>query len=135
MERYREWWKQVAIQLLFLAITIIMIAPCIYEGKLVANADWLFHASRVEQISQNIHNGQLLTFIASSTFHHTGVGSFLFYPYFFLYPWAIFKLFFSPITAFYLWYGLIIFISFMIAFYSMKAYTRKNNDAIIFSIG
>lgn len=83
MERYREWWKQVAIQLLFLAITIIMIAPCIYEGKLVANADWLFHASRVEQISQNIHNGQLLTFIASSTFHHTGVGSFLFYPYFF----------------------------------------------------
>lgn len=111
-----------------------MIAPYIHSGKIVANADWLFHSSRVEQIIQNIHNGQLLTFIASSTFHHTGVGSFLFYPYFFLYPWAIFKLFFNPITAFYLWYGLIIFVAFVIAFYSMRAYVQDDKSAIIFSL-
>ena len=77
-----------------------MIAPYIHSGKIVANADWLFHSSRVEQISQNIHNGQLLTFIASSTFHHTGVGSFLFYPYFFLYPWAILNYFLTLLQLF-----------------------------------
>lgn len=69
-------WKQLTILTCFLIITIIMIAPYIHSGKIVANADWLFHSSRVEQIIQNIHNGQLLTFIASSTFHHTGVGVF-----------------------------------------------------------
>lgn len=119
--------------LFFLILSFMMVIPYIHSGKIVASADWLFHAERVEQIYQNLKSGELFTFIASTTFHHSGVGSFLFYPTFFMYPWAIFRLFFNPITSFYLWYGLITFLTFVIAFYCMKIYSKNSRLAVIFS--
>lgn len=111
-----------------------MIIPYIYYGKIIADSDWLFHSSRVEQIYENLSAGHLFTFIATSTFHHTGVGSFLFYPTVFLYPWAALRFIFSPIKAFYVWYAIITFIAFVVGFYSMRAYSKNSQIAFIFAM-
>lgn len=120
--------------LFFLLITMVMVYPFIHTGKIQAAADWEFHAARVEQICRNLSSGHLFTFIASSTFHHTGVGSFMFYPTAFLYPWAALCLLFKPITAFYLWYFLITYLAFLIAFYSMNKFKRDRHLAFIYSL-
>lgn len=99
----------------------------------MANADWLFHASRVEQIYENIVHNHILTFVATNTFQHTGEGSFLFYPALFMYPWAIFRLFLSPVCAFYLWYILIVFVDLLISYYCMKSISKNRNVSFIFA--
>lgn len=119
--------------LCFLIISIVMVAPCIYWGKIDGQTDWLYHSSRGEQIYRNLKNGQVFTFIASSTFHHSGVASFLFYPTIYLYPWAALRFVFNPITSFYLWYALITFFAFTVSFLSMRAFSRDYSSALIFS--
>ena len=71
--------------LIFLVITVCMIYPLVATGRIAAQVDWLFHAARVEQIYRNLSEGSLFTYIATSTFQSTGVGSFLFYPVIFPY--------------------------------------------------
>lgn len=63
------------------------------SGKIVMEADFSFHASKVQQIFENLKEGKVFTYIATNTFQHTGVGNFLFYPSVFLYPWAILNFF------------------------------------------
>lgn len=129
-----DQWSHLLYALLFLLITMVMVYPFIHTGKIQAVADWEFHAARVEQIYRNLSSGHLFTFIASSTFHHTGVGSFMFYPTVFLYPWAAMRLFVKPVTAFYLWYFLITYLAFLVAFYSMNKFKQNRHLAFIFSL-
>ncbi|WP_289576684.1 hypothetical protein [Limosilactobacillus pontis] len=103
-------------------------------GKIAENGDWLFHAARVEQIYSNLRHGQFFTFIATDTFHHSGVGSFIFYPTVFFYPWAFLRFFFNPITAFYLWYGGITLLGLLVSYYSMKAFCNNQNLAFLFAV-
>lgn len=77
-------------------------------------SEWTFHASRAEQIYENLKSGHLITYIATSTFGNIGTGSFLFYPTVFLYPWAVFRLFVSPITAYMMFLTLFFFPRFKI---------------------
>lgn len=119
---------------LFALFSIVLVIPFIRTGKLVADVDWLFHASRVEQIYLNLKRGTLINFIATDTFQHTGSGSFLFYPYVFLYPWALLRLIFNPITSFYIWKALMTFLSFLIAFYCMKGFSKNKIMSFIFAI-
>lgn len=133
-QKFTEKWENSMYVCFFLIMSILMIIPYVHYGKIIADSDWLFHASRVEQIYRNLNTGHIFTFIASSTFHHTGVGSFLFYPTIFLYPWAALRFIFSPIDAFYIWYAIITFVAFVIAFYSMKAYSKNSRIAFIFAL-
>jgi hypothetical protein len=105
-----------------------------HTGKIMANSDWLFHASRVEEIFNNICHGSWLTFISTQTFNHTGAGSFLFYPYLFIYPWALMRLVFDPIISFYLWYGLMLYIAFLIAYFSMLSFSKNRYQSFSFSL-
>ena len=105
-------WKKVKINiliiLLFGIVTTLMTVTFIKLGTIVLNSDGSFHFSRLEELYDNFRSGNM-TFIASHTFNNTGVGTFLFYPSILLYPWVILRLIFSPVTAFYVWYGLMLF--------------------------
>ena len=120
--------------LAFILLTVLITIPWITMGKIAENGDWLFHAARVEQIYSNLRHGQFFTFIATDTFHHSGVGSFIFYPTVFFYPWAFLRFFFNPITAFYLWYGGITLLGLLVSYYSMKAFCNNQNLAFLFAV-
>lgn len=120
--------------IIFLCMSIAFIIPYLRTGRLVTGADWLFHAARVEEIYRNLRHGELFTFIATSTFHHSGVGSFMFYPTFYFYPWVFLRFFLSPIESFYVWYCLVTFVAFLIAYFSMKTYSKNPLISFIFSL-
>lgn len=129
-----KYLQDVMIIFSFAMITIFMTYPKIKTGNILVHSDWSFHGQRAEQIFLNLKRGNFLTFIATDAFQHTGVGNFLFYPNVFLYPWAALRLFFKPVTAFYCWYGLIMLMTFIIAYFSMKAFSKRRIAAMVFSL-
>lgn len=123
------------ILLLFSVITISMIYPLAATGRIAAQVDWLFHAARVEQIYRNLSEGSLFTYIATSTFQSTGVGSFLFYPVIFIYPWAWLRFITTPVVAYYIWVGLFMFMTFVISYFSMLSFSKgKYLRSFIFAL-
>lgn len=130
-------WKKIKINisivLLFGIVTALMTVTFIKLGTIVLNSDGSFHFSRLEELYDNFRSGNM-TFIASHTFNNTGVGTFLFYPSILLYPWVILRLVFSPVTAFYVWYGLMLFITMCIAYYSMWLFDKDRIRAVLFGI-
>jgi hypothetical protein len=133
LQIYRRQYLLV-LSILYLVLTIFMVYPFFETHHIVAFSDWSFHASRVEQIYRNMCEGHLFTFISTSTFSSTGVGSFLFYPTLFLYPWVILRFIFNPVNSFYVWYGIVTLCTFYIAHYSMKKFSCNTLQSIVFSI-
>lgn len=119
---------------LFLLITFIMLFPLWQPHQLVVLGDWSFHAARVEEIFQNLRSGQWLTTISARTFQGTGVGSFLFYPTPLLYLWAGLRFFTTPLTAFILWLGLLIWSGFTLSFFCLFRLTKNYRQALLFTL-
>lgn len=111
--RINSW----VIALIFAVISFAIVFPLYQTHSIIMAHDWTFHASRVEEIYDNLKSGNLFTFISTHTFHKTGVTNYLFYPTLFFYPWAFFRLFLSPVTSFYLWYFIFIYLIFMISYF------------------
>lgn len=130
-------WKNIKINmlivLLFCAISALLTIAFIRLGTIVLNSDGSFHFSRLEELYIDFRSGSA-AFIASHTFNSTGVGTFLFYPSILLYPWVVLRLVFSPVTAFYVWYGLMLFITMWIAYYSMWLFNKDRIRAVLFGI-
>lgn len=118
----------------FFVIALFITLPFWQTHRLLIFSDFSFHASRIEEISNNLKQGKLFTFIAGKTFNSTGVGSFLFYPTYLLYPWAVLRIIFNPINAFYLWYILLTFIALVIAFYSMYSFSTNKMQSYLFAL-
>lgn len=135
MNRVKNIKINSVVLLLFLVITISMIYPLAATGRIAAQVDWLFHAARVEQIYRNLSEGSLFTYIATSTFQSTGVGSFLFYPVIFIYPWAWLRFITTPVVAYYVWVGLFMFVTFVISYFSMLSFSKgKYLRSFIFAL-
>lgn len=130
-------WKNVKVNLIILlffgVFTTLLTVVFIKLGTIILNSDGSFHFSRLEELYQDFRNGSM-AFIASHTFNSTGVGTFLFYPSILLYPWVILRLIFSPVTAFYVWYGLMLFVTMCIAYYSMWLFDKDRIRAIFFGV-
>lgn len=124
--------------LLYLAgLTLTVLFAVLYQQRTHALwvwSDWSFHASRVEEIYQNLKAGSPLTFIATHTFHSTGVASFLFYPYLFLYPWAALRFILSPVNAFYGWYFLVNLATAWLSYCCMKSFSKKALPSLLFAL-
>lgn len=103
-------------------------------GGMVLDSDSSFHISRVEEIYLNLREGKLFTFIATRTFSNSGVGNFMFYPTLFLYPWALLRFIFNPVTSFYLWYGFFMFLTMVISYYSMLSYSSSKIRSYAFAL-
>lgn len=119
--------------LLFL-LCLGIIYPFFHSGNILTSTDWLFHASRAQEIYDNLRDGHFFTLIATHTFSHTGAGSFLFYPSLFLYPWAGLKFIFSPITTFYLWLLGIFLAQSLVAYFCMNDFSRNRLQSFIFAV-
>lgn len=130
----KTWGKKISICALFVFLSIFYVFFLYKTQKLGIDSDGSFHFSRVEEIYQNLKAGELFTFIATHTFHNSGVGSFLFYPTIFLYPWAFLRFFLDPIASFYVWYGLFMFLTLSIAYYSMYGFSRSRLRAVMFAL-
>ena len=130
-------WKNIKDNMLIICffgiITTLLTVVFIKIGTIIVNSDGSFHFSRLEELYQDFRNGSM-AFIASHTFNSTGVGTFLFYPSILLYPWVILRLIFSPVTAFYIWYGLMLFVTMCIAYYSMWLFDKDRIRAIFFGV-
>ncbi|MGI1827001.1 hypothetical protein [Ligilactobacillus salivarius] len=130
-------WKNVKVNLIILlffgVFTTLLTVVFIKLGTIILNSDGSFHFSRLEELYQDFRNGSM-AFIASHTFNSTGVGTFLFYPSILLYPWVILRLIFSPVTAFYVWYGFMLFVTMCIAYYSMWLFDKDRIRAIFFGV-
>lgn len=124
----------------FIAIIIFAFLSCMFSlyfirtGGMVLTSDSSFHISRVEEIYRNLKEGKVFTFIAAHTFSNSGVGNFMFYPTLFLYPWALLRFVFNPVTSFYLWYGLFLFLTMVIAYYSMLSYSNSKVRSYAFAL-
>lgn len=135
MNRMKNIKTNSIVLLIFLVITVCMIYPLVATGRIAAQVDWLFHAARVEQIYRNLSEGSLFTYIATSTFQSTGVGSFLFYPVIFIYPWAWLRFITTPIAAYYIWVGAFMFMTFVISYFSMLSFSKgKYLRSFIFAL-
>lgn len=97
-------------------------------------SDSSFHLNRANEIYMNLKQGSLFTFIATHSFNHTGVANFLFYPTVFLYPLAFLRLVFNPITSIYIWVGMFLFLTLVIAFYSMLSFSKDYIRSFIFAL-
>ena len=130
-------WKNIKDNMLIICffgiITTLLTVVFIKLGTIILNSDGSFHFSRLEELYQDFRNGSM-AFIASHAFNSTGVGTFLFYPSILLYPWVILRLIFSPVTAFYIWYGLMLFVTMCIAYYSMWLFDKDRIRAIFFGV-
>ena len=130
-------WKNIKDNMLIICffgiITTLLTVVFIKLGTIIVNSDGSFHFSRLEELYQDFRNGSM-AFIASHAFNSTGVGTFLFYPSILLYPWVILRLIFSPVTAFYIWYGLMLFVTMCIAYYSMWLFDKDRIRAIFFGV-
>lgn len=134
VERFFSKYNKVFIILFFLVLTVFLVIPLSKYGRIAITSDGGFHFSRAEEIYKNLKEGSFFTFIATHTFHHTGVGSFLFYPDIFLYPWAFLRFLLDPVKAYYAWYGLMTFLTLLFAYGSMLSYSKKNVRSIIFAL-
>ncbi len=128
------WMIEGLILVAFLMVITALVLPAWRSNQLLIANDWSFHASRVEEIYQNLKGGHFFTAIATHTFHRTGVANFLFYPTLFLYPWAAFRFFLSPSSAFYLWYSLISLATFEISYHCAKKVTKTTFSAFVAAI-
>ncbi len=127
--------KKMEAPILIIGFTLMMVVPFLLIGQLGVHSDWSFHAARVQQIYLNLQRGHLVTYIATDTFSKIGNANFLFYPTIFLYPWALLKFIFAPITAYLIYVWLLFLVTGLIAFYSMQSFTNgKNRQSLLFAI-
>lgn len=113
----------------------LMIIPFLHVGQLGVHSDWSFHSARVQQIYLNLKRGHLITYIGTDTFSKVGNANFIFYPTLFLYPWAILKLLFAPITAYLMYVWMMFVVTSLIAFYCMQSFNKDNSlESFYFSL-
>lgn len=126
--------KDIKIYLLFLIFAIFSILLQIKYPQLTLRSDGSFQLSRVQEIFENLKDGSFFTFIATHTFNHSGVANFIFYPSVFLYPMAFLRFIFKPLQSFYIWYGIFVFLTLSISFFSMKEFSKDRKKALVFSL-
>lgn len=131
--------KNILVLLSFMLITILFIFPFIKSQHYLLMADSSFQLSKANEIYKNLKQGDFFTFIATHCFSKSGVGTFLFYPSVFIYLLALLRFIFNPITSIWIWTGMFLFLTLLIAFYSMLSFSKGNHKrsylfAVVYTI-
>lgn len=127
--------KNIFIVTSFAMLSIIFIYALLKSKHYLLMADSSFQLSRANEIYQNLKSGNMFTFIATHCFSQSGVGTFLFYPSIFIYPLALLRFVFNPITSLWVWIGMFLFLTLLISFYSMLSFSKENyKRSYIFAI-
>lgn len=131
----RKLRKNIFITFTFATLALTFILALERSKSFIMTADSSFQLSRANEIYQNLKHGGLFTFIATHCFSQSGVGTFLFYPSIFIYPLALLRFVFNPVTSIWIWIGLFLFLTLLISFYSMLSFSNGNyRRSYIFAI-
>ncbi|MCZ2491577.1 hypothetical protein [Dellaglioa carnosa] len=123
--------------ILFGALTIIFMLPYMRGNYVTSfyNQNTTFHLNRISELVNALQHGKILSYVNLSTFKNVGVATNLFYPFVFLYPFAIFDILLkNPIKGYLLGVAFFQFISMLIAYFSMYKFSKSEKQSILFSI-
>lgn len=121
--------------IVFLLVSIIPVWLFARTHMVLGAGDLMFHANRMEELYQDVSHGVLIPRISTYSFNEVGSGINFFYPWFFLYPFVIFRFItHNPISAYYCGLVLESFATLYIAYYSMHRYSRSTTRAFVFAI-
>lgn len=121
--------------LIFILLSILPILPFLMIQAFPIALDGWFHVSRLYEIQQNIHAGQIVPDVCFYTFNRQGYGVNFFYPYFLNYPVALLWHWTGkPITAILLFNAVIHWIGLMIAYDTYLTWQNKSGPAFVFAI-
>lgn len=125
--------KLLGIIILFLINTIV-ISLFLFRTGIVFGWDTQFHLNRIEGLYKSIISGHVIPSNGTFAFSSIGLAVNKFYPYLFLYPFALFRLFLNPVTAYNVCLSLIIFLSLIISFLGIYLMRRSTKFAFFFSL-
>lgn len=97
MQRFKPIYWQYYL-LFFLNALIIFIL--IFRQGIICGWDLQFHLNRIEELHYSLLSGHLLASNGSFTFSKIGLAVSTFYPYLFLYPFAIMRSLINPVIAY-----------------------------------
>ncbi|MBJ7656481.1 hypothetical protein [Weissella confusa] len=117
----------------FLFSTFAIFIVGFHSGILIG-WDSSFHLNRIEELAQSIKSGHILSSSGSFAFQHVGLAVNKFYPYLFLYPFALMRLLINPVKAYLIVLFIFVFISFVISYKCIQAITKSKRQAAWFSI-
>lgn len=96
--------------------------------------DTQFHLNRIEELYRSLKDGHLFSSTGTYTFSNIGLAINRFYPYLFLYLFAILRFVFNPIIAYTVASLLLTLASFLISYYAIKNLNYSRKSAFLFSI-
>ena len=96
--------------------------------------DTQFHLNRIEELYRSIQSGHLLSSTGTYAFSRIGLAINRFYPYLFLYLFAILQFFLEPIVAYNLGCFLLTLASLLVSYFSIKSLTNSKKTAFLFSV-
>lgn len=120
---------------ILLVINALLLYVYLFKAKVIPLGwDTQFHLNRIEELYRSIQTGHVFSSTGTYTFSSIGLAINRFYPYLFLYLFAILRFIFNPIIA----YNLVCFIltlaSLFISYFSVRSLTKSNKTAFLFSI-
>ncbi|WP_053069103.1 hypothetical protein [Limosilactobacillus mucosae] len=111
---------------LFSTFTIFIVG---FHSGILIGWDSSFHLNRIEELAQSIKSGHILSSSGSFAFQHVGLAVNKFYPYLFLYPFALMRLLINPVKAYLIVLFIFVFISFVISYKCIQAITKSKRQA------
>ncbi|MSD84591.1 hypothetical protein GKC31_10070 (plasmid) [Lactobacillus curvatus] len=120
--------------LIILAISVIILIPFAFIGKIYNHDDFLFHKARLLNYYVSVSHGNFRPYIFSAMDSSKGYAADLFYPSFSLLPFTLFY-FISRnfIVSYYLFLFFVIFLTGIIAYYCGKNILNNSSKGLMFS--
>lgn len=128
---------KISIFLLFAVLSVAAVGVYMVKGQILSinSNDLTFHLNRIETFRQAIVDGNGFAFRNFETFNKIGNAINFFYPYAYMYLWAvIYVLVPGPVTAFYLGELLLVFATLYVAYYSARTIKISRTFAVVFAI-
>ena len=115
-----KYLKSVYYIIIFFLNSLLIFALIFKSHGITLGWDTQFHINRIEEIVRSLEDGHVLPSHGTYAFSHVGLAVNYFYPYLFLYPFAILKILFNPLFGYNVTLFLITFIGFVISYLTIR---------------
>lgn len=125
--------RQLTPIILFIINTFMITIWILHSHVISEGWDTIFHLNQINELTQSIKAGHILSSNGTFSFSNIGLAVNKFYPYLFLYPFAISNLLVNnPISSFNITISLFVFLSFLVSYYSIRAIKNVEADKTAF---
>lgn len=132
-EKLENAIKKFSLLLFFIISAIIVLYPLLKLNAIPYGWDQRFHLNRIEEIAISLKSGHLFPTNGLHSFSNYGLAVNSFYPYLFLYPFAIVRLLLSPIHAYVLVLLGYVVLSQIISYLCARRIPQIKHAALLFS--